>query len=118
MKAIKINTTVNLSTGQKLSSGSVVTIAEGYADVKNAKNSLIPAQVATFTFINEAAVNTKDPVGNMVDYNPVFSGLQLSVSAFETEPAESLLIDAVYNALNAIYTGKVEIITIVEPVSA
>lgn len=113
MKAIKINTTVNLSTGQKLSSGSVVIIAEGYADVKSQKDNLIPAQVATFTFINEAAVNVKEPVSNMVDYSPVFSGLSLTVSAFETSPAETLLIDAVYNALDSIYPGKVEVIEIV-----
>ena len=45
---IKINSAVNLSSGLSIPSGSVVAIAEGYADVKSEKDGIIPAQVATF----------------------------------------------------------------------
>ena len=45
---IRINSSVNLSSGLTIPSGSVVTIAEGYADVKSEADGIIPAQVATF----------------------------------------------------------------------
>lgn len=114
MKAIKINTIVNLTSGVELSSGSVVTIAEGYADVKSQESGLIPAQVATFVFASiEALTSGKDSVLGIADFNPVFSGLKLSVSNFETMSAESLLIDAVYSQLALVYgESNIEVVTI------
>jgi len=44
MKAIQINTSVNLTSGLSIPSGSVVVIAEGYADVKSQKDGIIPAK--------------------------------------------------------------------------
>ncbi len=38
MQAIKLNTAVNLTSGLSIPSGSVVVIAEGYADVKSQKD--------------------------------------------------------------------------------
>jgi len=56
---IKINSSVNLSSGLTIPSGSVVTIAEGYADVKGESEGVIPAQVATFLYASEEAYNNE-----------------------------------------------------------
>jgi hypothetical protein len=101
---IKINTTVNLSSGLAIPAGSVVTIAEGYASIKDEKDGLIPAQVATFAYASEQAyADGLTPVDGIADFNPVFSGLELTQEAYATKTAESLLVDAVYDALVAIY---------------
>lgn len=113
MKAIQINTQVNLTSGLSIPSGSVCVIAEGYADVKSQKDGVIPAQIATFVFASvEALAQGKAPIQGIQDFNTTFSGLELSVSAYETQPAEVLLINAVYDALNAIYPDSVEVITL------
>ncbi len=101
---IKINSSVNLSSGLTIPSGSVVTIAEGYADVKSEKDGIIPAQVATFLYASEAAIQgDATPVQGVADFNPVFSGLELAVTDYETEPAQTLLIDAVKGSLIEVY---------------
>ena len=114
MKAIKINSAVNLTSGLSIPSGSVVVIAEGYADVKSQKDGIIPAQIATFVFASvEALAQGKAPIQGIEDFNTTFSNLELSVVAYETIPAESLLVNAVYDALVAIYgADNVEQITI------
>ena len=101
---IKINSSVNLSSGLTIPSGSVVTIAEGYADVKSEIDETIPAQVATFLFASEEAFqNNLSPVSGVADFNPVFSGLELPVSHYKNKTAEFLFHDAVKDALVEIY---------------
>lgn len=114
MKAIQINTAVNLTSGLSIPSGSVCVIAEGYADVKSQKDGVIPSQIATFVFASvEALAQGKAPIQGIQDFNTTFSNLELSVVAYETIPAESLLVNAVYDALVAIYgVENVEQITI------
>jgi hypothetical protein len=122
MKAIQINTSVNLTSGLSIPSGSIVVIAEGYADVKSqtqpnpitGKEAFIPAQIATFVFASvQALAEGKAPIQGIEDFNTTFSNLELSVVAYETIPAESLLVNAVYDALVAIYGAEnVEQITI------
>lgn len=114
MKAIKITQPVNLNSGISIPSGSIVIIGEGYASVKDVKEGLIPAQVATFLFVSETAISEgKSPITDVADFNPVFSGLQLSVSDYQTKTAEGLLIDAVESALVAVYGAEyVEVITL------
>jgi hypothetical protein len=113
MKAIQINTSVNLTSGLSIPSGSVVVIAEGYADVKSQKDGIIPAQIATFVFASvQALAEGKAPIQGIEDFNTSFSGLELSVTAYETQPAETLLIDAIFGALNLIYPDQVEIVTV------
>ena len=104
---IKINSAVNLSSGISIPAGSVVAIAEGYADVKSEKDGIIPAQVATFVFASEAAYTGEmDPVQGVADFNPVFSGLELAVASYETDPAQTLLINAVKGQLEGIYGAE------------
>jgi hypothetical protein len=104
MKAILINTNVNLTSGLSIPSGSVVVIAEGYADVKSQKDGIIPAQIATFVFASvQALEDKKSPITDIADFNPVFSGLQLTISDYETLAAESLLVNAVEKSLESIY---------------
>jgi hypothetical protein len=113
MKAIQINTNVNLTSGLSIPSGSVVVIAEGYADVKSQKDGIIPAQIATFVFASvQALAEGKAPIQGIQDFNTTFSGLELSVTVYETQPAETLLIDAIFGALNLIYPDQVEIVTV------
>ena len=114
MQAIKILSEVNLTSGLSIPSGSVCVIAEGYADVKSQKDGVIPAQIATFVFASvEALAQGKAPIQGIEDFNTTFSNLELSVVAYETIPAESLLVNAVYDALVAIYgADNVEQITI------
>jgi len=109
---IKINSAVNLSSGLSIPSGSVVAIAEGYADVKSEKDGIIPAQVATFLYASEDAYNNDlAPVQGVADFNPVFSGLELAVANYETDPAQTLLINAVKGALVEVYgEANVEVV--------
>jgi hypothetical protein len=109
---IKINSAVNLSSGLSIPSGSVVAIAEGYADVKSEKDGIIPAQVATFLYASEDAYNNDlSPVQGVADFNPVFSGLELAVANYETDPAQTLLINAVKGALVVVYgEANVEVV--------
>ncbi len=104
---IKINSAVNLSSGISIPAGSVVSVAEGYADVKSEADGIIPAQVATFVYASEAAMEgDATPVQGVADFNPVFSGLELSVSDYETKAAQALLVDAVKDELIAIYGAE------------
>ena len=114
MKAIKILSNVNLTSGLSIPSGSIVVIAEGYADVKSQKDGIIPAQIATFVFASvQALAEGKAPIQGIEDFNTTFSNLELSVVSYETIPAEALLVNAVYDALVAIYGAEnVEQITI------
>jgi hypothetical protein len=114
MKAIKINQLVNLNSGISIPAGSIVVIGEGYASVKDIKEGLIPAQVATFLFVSETAISEgKSPITDVADFNPVFSGLNLSLVNYQTKTAEELLISAVEDALVAIYGDEnVEVITL------
>ena len=89
------------------------TLAEGYADVKSQKDGLIPAQVATFLYASESAMEEgKTPIQGVEDFNTTFSSLELTVVDYETKTAEELLIGAVYDALNEVYPSQVEIVTI------
>jgi len=113
MQAIKILSPVNLTSGLSIPSGSVVVIAEGYADVKSQKDGIIPAQIATFVFASaQALAEGKAPIQGIDDFNTTFSGLELSVADYETKSAEVLLITAVFNALDSIYPSQVEQIAI------
>jgi hypothetical protein len=107
MQAIKILSPVNLTSGLSIPSGSIVVIAEGYADVKSTKDGFIPSQIATFVYASEQAIaEGKSPIHDIADFNPVFSSLQLSVTDYATLSAESLLINAVFNALVAVYGAE------------
>jgi len=113
MKAIQINTPVNLTSGIAIPSGSVCVIAEGYADVKSQKDGVIPAQIATFVYASfQALAEGKAPIQGIEDFNSTFADLQLSVADYETLAAETLLVNAVESALEAIYPNQVEVISI------
>ncbi len=113
MKAIQINTSVNLTSGLSIPSGSVVVIAEGYSVNKSQKDGVIPAQISTLVFASvQALAEGKAPIQGIEDFNTIFTGLELSVTDYETLAAETLLINAVYSALNVIYPAQVEIITL------
>ena len=113
MKAISILSNVNLTSGLSIPSGSVCVIAEGYSVNKDQKNGVIPAQISTMVFASvQALAEGKAPIQGIEDFNTSFSGLELSVTAYETQPAETLLIDAIFGALNLVYPDQVEIVTV------
>jgi hypothetical protein len=118
MKAIQINAIVNLTNGLQIPSGSVAVISEGLAQVFAQKNGLIPAQIVSNVYVSKANYEEgKAPVdGNsIVDFNPAMYNLSLSVVAYQTETAENLLVEAVYDALNAVYPAQCEIIDVIAP---
>lgn len=119
MKAIQINTAVNLNNGLQIPSGAVCVIAEGLAQVFAQKDGFIPAQIVSSVYTSKDNYeNGKLPVdGNsIVDFNPAMYNLSLSVTSYETVTAETLLVEAVYNALDAVYPGNCVIIDVTAPV--
>lgn len=119
MKALKINNTVALTTGLSIPTGSIVIIAEGYANVAG-KTTIdgvpqIPCQVITQVYKNLTAYTEGKacvPGNTIADFSPAFYGLYLSVTGYETLPTEALLIGVAQQALEAVYPGKIEEITI------
>ena len=119
MKAIQINAIVNLTNGLAIPSGAVCVISEGLAQVFAQKDGLIPAQIVSNVYTSKANYEAgKAPVdGNSIaDFNPAMYNLQLSVVAYETETAENLLVESVYDSLNAVYPAQCEIIDVTTPV--
>ena len=113
MKAVKINAEVNLSSGMIVASGSVLVIAEAYTDNKSQKDGLIPAQVATLLYQNEQAITDgKVSIPNVADFNTTMAG-NLLVTRYETEAAETMLIESVVETLTPIYgADNIEVITL------
>jgi hypothetical protein len=113
MKAIKIKATVNLSSGLTTPTNTILTISEGYLDVKNKKNGNIPSQIATLLYLDAASIiNNNTPISGISDFQPLFIS-EIAVSEYETEIAETLFIEAVYSQLVPIYTAaNLDIITI------
>lgn len=119
MKAIQINATVNLNNGLQIPSGSVAVISEGLAQVFATKDGVIPAQIVSNIYTSKDNYETgKAPVdGNSIaDFNPAMYNLSLSVVDYQTVTAEILLVEAVYNALDAVYPGNCVIIDVTAPV--
>lgn len=118
MKAIKINSAVNLNNGLQIPPGSVVVINEGLAQIVNARDGLIPAQIATGVYTSvsnyesgKAAVDG----ASISDFNPVNYGVKLPVAAYETSSAQDLLLTAVYLGLSEVYPGQCEVVEVVNP---
>lgn len=107
MKAIKINTNVNLNSGITLPSGAIVIISEGYTDIKSQKDGFIPSQIATLLYASlEALQSGKVSINDVADYSPVFQNLQLSVLDYQTKTAEQLLVDTVESELIKVYGAE------------
>lgn len=119
MKAIQINATVNLNNGLQIPSGSVAVISEGLAQVFATKDGVIPAQIVSAIYTSKDNYETgKAPVdGNSIaDFNPAMYNLSLSVVDYQTVTAETLLVEAVYNSLDAVYPGNCVIIDVTAPI--
>lgn len=117
MKAIQINAIVNLTNGLAIPSGSVVVISEGLAQVFAQKDGLIPAQIVNYVYINKASYEDgKYPVdGNSIaDFQTALYNLNLSLTNYETQTAQDLLVNAVFEYLATVYTAEnLEIIDVV-----
>jgi hypothetical protein len=121
MKAIQINTIVNLTNGLAIPSGGVNVISEGLAQVFAQKEGLIPAQIVSNVYVNKSTYEEgKAPVdGNSIaDFQTGLYNLNLSVTSYETLTAQDLLVTAVYDYLATIYTAEnLEIIDVTAPVT-
>jgi hypothetical protein len=118
MKAIQINSLVNLNNGLQIPSGSVCVIAEGLAQVFNQKDGFIPAQIVSQVYtskVNYEAGKAPMDSNSISDFNPAMYNLKLSVDNYKSETAENLLVQAVYDALNVVYPDQCEIIEVVTP---
>lgn len=113
MKVIKIKVPVNLNSGLLTPANTILVLAEGYLDIKSKKNNNIPSQIATFLYLDTAAIlDNKEPITGVLDFAPLFI-TEISVTEYETEIAETLFIEAVYSQLIPIYTAaNLDIITI------
>ena len=120
MKAIQINTIVNLTNGLQIPSGSVVVICEGLAQVFAQKDGLIPAQIVSNVYVNKSTYEEgKTPIdGNSIaDFQTALYNLNLSVANYETQTAQDLLVTTVYDYLATVYaTTDLEIIEVIAPV--
>lgn len=119
MKAIQINAIVNLTNGLAIPSGAVNVISEGLAQVFTQKDGLIPAQIVSYVYVNKASYEDgKYPVdGNSIaDFQTALYNLNLSVANYETQTAQDLLVNAVFDYLSTIYApSDLEIIEVVPP---
>lgn len=113
MKAVKINADVNLTNGLTVPSGSILVIAEAYTDNKSQKDDTIPTQVATLLYQNEQAIiDGKVSITDIADFGTTMAG-NLLVTRYETDPAETMIIEYIIATLTPVYGVKnLEIITI------
>ena len=113
MKVIKIKSPVKLNSGLTTPVNTILTISEGYLDIKNKKNSNIPSQIATLLYLDAAAIlDSREAITGIEDFQPLFIS-EISLNNYETKIAETLLVEAVYDQLVPIYTAaKLEIINI------
>ena len=118
MKAIKINTPINLNSGLQVPPGSVVVISEGLAQLFKTAGGLIPAQIATDVYTSVSNYEAgKAPVdrSSVADFNPVRYDVKLPVAAYETQTAQDLLLTAVYMGLEQVYPGQCEVVDVINP---
>lgn len=109
---IRINCDVNLTSGITVPPGVIVLVAEGFANISNQKDGKIPAQIATSVYANiNAMLSNLEQLSGIADFNPVFRGLNLSVSDYETKTAKELMFNAVLSELGGVYgLSNVELI--------
>lgn len=115
MKAIKIQQEISLNTGLFIPDGGIVVINEGYANLKSTTDGLIPCQIINSVYTSETSYTQgKSPVdGNSIaDFNPSMYGLTLTMENYQTQTAEDLLTNAVFDYLSNIYPNNVEIINL------
>lgn len=114
MKAIKINTEVNLNIGLQLSPGSVVILYNGIAALNGMANDIIPCTIVTGVYVSELfyleGKGQVDP-NSIIDFNTQ-NYYNLTLKAYQSETAEDLLTNAVLQYLNNVYPGNVEIIVL------
>jgi hypothetical protein len=119
MKAIQINTIVNLTNGLAIPSGGLNVINVGLAQLFATKNGSIPAQIVSDVYVNKSTYEEgKAPVdGNSIaDFQTGLYNLNLNVTSYETLTAQDLLVTAVYDYLATIYApSDLEIIEVIAP---
>ena len=113
MKAVKINAEVNLANGLTVPSGSILVVAEAYTDNKSQKDGTIPTQVATLLYQNEQAIiDGKVSITDIADFSTTMAG-NLLVTRYETDPAETMIIEYIIATLTPIYgASNLEVIII------
>lgn len=119
MKALKINTEVNLKNGMQIPSGAIVLIGQTFANPsvrQTVEGSMkIPCNISSIVYASLSAYqNLSQPIDpiSILDFDPNMKWLYLSVESYETLACEPLLIGAVKSFLETIYPDKIQEITI------
>jgi len=113
MKALKINTTINLLTGETVSTGSVIKICRFKLDQERATLTSIPCQIFTKLYKSKNALdNGKQNIGEVQDFSPNFTLNSLMTDYTTTGDFELKIINLLKAHLETIYPTFVEIINI------
>jgi hypothetical protein len=111
MKAIKINSSINISSGIVLPAGSICLIPDAYLDFKTQNNGIVNAQVNSEVYSSLDAYNQgKKPIKEITDFSTNFSNLLLNISNLIT--IETAIAEIVKSELNEIYPNQIEIISL------
>jgi len=112
-KALKINTEVNLLTGETVASGSIVRICRTLFDQENASATEIPCNVFVKLYKGKNALdNKKMNISEIQDFSPNFN-LKFPMSEYEsTGNFENKIINLLKIELEKIYPTFVEIVSL------
>jgi hypothetical protein len=113
MKALKINTTVNLLTGETIATGSIVKVCRFRLNQEQATLTSIPCQVTTKVYKSKNSMdNGKRDITEIQDFSPHFA-LDFPMTEYEsTGNFENKIINLVKVELEKIYPTFVEIVNI------
>jgi len=112
MKAIKIISPINTTTGEPIPAGAIVLLSNAYSNIDAEKDNLIPCQIPCKVYASEQFyLDGKEPLYNIADFNASFGDLMATSEQFE--PIRQFLLAVVEARLVSIYGNEnVEIITI------
>ena len=122
MKAIKVNTAIDLNNGLQIPPGAIVTINEGLAQpfrqfVDDNQSAYIPGQIAVSTYVSKIDYESgKNPVPpDSISQYQATAYVAIPLNQYQTVPAESMLVAATLTGLNQIYPGQCEVIEVIPP---
>jgi hypothetical protein len=111
MKAIKINSSINTSSGIVLPAGSICIIPDVYLDFKTQIFGIVNAQVNSEVYSSLDAYNQgKKPIKEITDFSTNFSNLLLNIS--DLIIIETAIAEILKSELNKIYPNQIEIISL------
>jgi len=112
MKALKITTTISLTSGDTQGADCIVVIKRTEIAQERAGATTIPYTIYTATYKGKNAYdNGKKPIENISDFSPIFYA-NILITDYTDTKCEKAIIDAVKAQLLAIYPLNVTEITL------